>query len=266
MFGGMQPQIGGGQGRRFDFEGGGMGGGMQPQMAQQMVTGLEGRPLPPQFAQMPPQAFDRFSQEEMMMGGGRQASPYEAQIRAMLPAKGGGMGPVPKFANQQAYDDFMAQGGMQGMKDPRAGIGALGGMGFGRGFPGVPPIDRNTGYPVEDGLLPPLRGPDGVGDGTGPGGMGFDSGFPGGPSMTQLVNGPDPQVQRDIRPTNMQPSAIGSQMAYRPSMGAIDGRDLTRKLDITKRRQMDDLPGAIQNNLPPSLKRPTQGGMRGVRV
>jgi hypothetical protein len=49
-------------------------------------------------------------------------------------------------------------------------------------------------------------------------------------------------------------------------MGAIDGRDLTRKLDITKRRQMDDLPGAIQNNLPPSLKRPTQGGMRGVRV
>tara|TARA_R110000868_G_scaffold62218_1_gene188277 strand:- start:5900 stop:6412 length:513 start_codon:yes stop_codon:yes gene_type:complete len=53
----------------------------------------------------------------------------------------------------------------------------------------------------------------------------------------------------------------GMPSGFRPSMGAIDGRALTNNLDITKRRQMNELPGSIQNTLPPSLKRPTQARM-----
>ena len=53
----------------------------------------------------------------------------------------------------------------------------------------------------------------------------------------------------------------GMPSGFRPSMGAIDGRALTNNLDITKRRQMNSLPGSIENTLPPSLKRPTQARM-----
>lgn len=59
----------------------------------------------------------------------------------------------------------------------------------------------------------------------------------------------------------------GSGMAPggQPGMGAIDGRSLINALDITKRRNMSDPPSAIGNNLPQSLKRPTQGGVRGSK-
>jgi hypothetical protein len=80
---------------------------------------------------------------------------------------------------------------------------------------------------------------------------------------------------------------MGIPEAYRPTNGPIDGRQLRDQMDITKRRPMggpmgmmngfmdkyrdrDDrdqsrLPGAIGNDLPPSLKRPTQGNYKGYK-
>jgi hypothetical protein len=208
-----------------------MGGGSNPYTQQ--VMALEAQRLTQQAQQaqqMPPQAFDQFRQQEMMMGGG--------------------MGSTPSFASKQDYDNFMAQGGMQGVQDRMAGIGALGGqypglMDMVRGLPGGPPLVQNPGpgrsYPINDGpMMPPRMGDDGVGDGTGPGGMGF------GPRL-----GFNDFRKGDLPGRGMPPG-------YGPTKGPIDGRKLRDMMDIRTRRPIDGLPNALENNLPPSLKRPTQ--------
>ncbi len=70
----------------------------------------------------------------------------------------------------------------------------------------------------------------------------------------------------DMKPTTMANPMAGMPSGYRPTSGPIDGRKLRDMMDINRRRPMgrgDDrnggLPGAIENDLPPSLKRPTQG-------
>lgn len=70
----------------------------------------------------------------------------------------------------------------------------------------------------------------------------------------------------DMRPTNMsqpssmdQPSSLGTMPSYRPTMGPINGAEVASQMDVRQPRQMAGLPGSIANQLPPSLKRPTQG-------
>lgn len=282
---------GGGGGRQMPMASN-QGQQMQnPQMGQQMGVGQGGM-----FGQGG--TTMQTNQPPGMMGG--QIAPMQVgqQVSGQPMMGGGGMGPTPSFANQQAYDDFMAQGGMQGVQDRMAGIGALGGgqmpqqgmtkqqyfemygssfrpgmtmiddSGMGRGFPGGPPLVQNPGpgrsYPINDGpMMPPgsgypqptnttmpmpRRGADGVGDGTGPGGMGF--GFPRNPP-------PDPRFGFDDFRKGDLPGR-GMPPGYGPTKGPIDGRKLRDMMDIRTRRPMDNLPNALENNLPPSLKRPTQ--------
>ena len=273
-----------------------------------------------------------------MMGG--QIAPMQVGQQV-----GGGMGSTPRFANQQGYDDFMAQGGMQGIQDRMAGIGALGGMNytggsrdfdetgggllgggvFGQGQGRTPlQTDPNTGYPVgnqmpQQGMTKkqifemygglgrgpgmtmiddsgmgrdpsfPVRSPYAYDDPRNPGyGMiDVDRGFPGGPP---LVQNPGPGRSYPINdgpmmpprggypaPTNTtmplprrRPDDVlvskppgdlpgrGMPPGYGPTKGPIDGRKLRDMIDIRTRRPMDGLPNALENNLPPSLKRPTQ--------
>ena len=78
---------------------------------------------------------------------------------------------------------------------------------------------------------------------------------------------PQDPTKFGMRPTNMsQPSSMDqpSSMAlmpasYRPTMGPINGAEVASRMDVRQPRQMAGLPGSIANQLPPSLKRPTQG-------
>lgn len=312
----MGQQMGVGQGGMFG-QGGtsmmtnpNMGGQIAPmQVGQQVGGGFMGPRDNPALGLGPTQEQAQHFQDMMpymqkdangnLTPGGPARGPYGGP-----PAMGGGMGSTPSFANQQAYDDFMAQGGMQGIQDRMSGIGGLlGGQmpqqgmtkkqifemygagggpsfpapipyaydeprnpGYGmidvdRGFPGGQPLVQNPGpgrsYPINDGPmmpprggypaptnttmpLPPRMGADGVGDGTGPGGMGF------GPRL-----GFNDFRKGDLPGKGMPPG-------YGPTKGPIDGRKLRDMMDIRTRRPMDGLPNALENNLPPSLKRPTQ--------
>ena len=297
---------GGGGGRQMPMASN-QGQQMQnPQMGQQMGVGQGGM-----FGQGGTSMMTNPN-----MGG--QIAPMQVGQQVAGGMMGGGMGSTPMFANQQGYDDFMAQGGMQGVQDRMSGIGGLlggqmpqqgmtkqqylemygsgfkpgmtmiddSGMGrgpsfpapspyayddprnpgygmidVGRGFPGGQPLVQNPGpgrsYPINDGPmmpprggypaptnttmpLPPRMGADGVGDGTGPGGMGF------GPRL-----GFNDFRKGDLPGKGMPPG-------YGPTKGPIDGRKLRDMMDIRTRRPMDGLPNALENNLPPSLKRPTQ--------
>jgi hypothetical protein len=292
MGGGMQPQ---GQMPLEAYR------GQQPQGLMPMTPGIapqSGMFGRPQLNQQQQQAFDQMRQSNFMAPQ-RPQGPYETP--QPMPQMDGGMGMIDQ--QRQAQDQFAMQLAQQAQQAQTGNMDPMGRMPMQTNQPYAMPMQTQTTVSPTPGAAPSpqflqqiqqdqarqlaqqaQRAQQGMGlpqQGMGGGqqmpipqgiqdllrqSQSYAQSQMGGPSMTQLVNGPNPQVQRDIRPTNMQPSAIGSQTAYRPSMGAIDGRDLTKKLDITKRRQMDDLPGAIQNNLPPALKRPTQGGMRGVRV
>ena len=77
---------------------------------------------------------------------------------------------------------------------------------------------------------------------------------------------PQDPTKVDMRPTSMsqpssmdQPSSLGTMPAYRPTMGPINGAEVASRMDVRQPRQMAGLPGSIANQLPPSLKRPTQG-------
>jgi hypothetical protein len=59
----------------------------------------------------------------------------------------------------------------------------------------------------------------------------------------------------DQRPTNMDPSAIGSHASYRPTMGPVTASVMPQPMN----GGIAGLPNSIENQLPPSLKRPTQG-------
>lgn len=192
---------------------------------------------------------------------------------------GGGMGSMPRFANQQGYDDFMARGGMQGVQDRMAGIGGLffgngngGGMNYtggsrdfdetgGGGFNRYPPqIDPNTGYPVGAVVSKP------IGPGDGPFGYGGNRPGTQGPGDGLAPRGPYPINDGNVmppgagyppptnttmplprrRPDNVLVSkppgdlpGRGMPPGYGPTKGPIDGRKLRDMMDITKRRQMD---------------------------
>lgn len=270
--------MGGGGGRQMPMASN-QGQQMQnPQMGQQGMMG-----------QMPPPGgmFGQGGTSMMTnpnMGG--QIAPMQVGQQV-----GGGMGSMPRFANQQAYDDFMAQGGMQGIQDRMAGIGALGGMNYtggsknfdetgGGGFNRYPPqIDPNTGYPVGALVSKP------IGPGDGP--FGFGGNRPGtqGPGDGLAPRGPYPINDGNVmppgagyppptnttmplprrRPDNVLVSkppgdlpGRGMPPGYGPTKGPIDGRKLRDMIDIRTRRPVDGLPNALENNLPPSLKRPTQ--------
>ena len=77
---------------------------------------------------------------------------------------------------------------------------------------------------------------------------------------------PQDPTKVDMRPTSMsqpssmdQPSSLGTMPSYRPTMGPINGAEVASRMDVRQPRQMAGLPGSIANQLPPSLKRPTQG-------
>ena len=83
---------------------------------------------------------------------------------------------------------------------------------------------------------------------------------------------PQDPTKVDMRPTNMsqpssmdqpssmtQPSSMGTMPSYRPTMGPINGAEVASRMDVRQPRQMAGLPNSIANQLPPSLKRPTQG-------
>jgi len=86
------------------------------------------------------------------------------------------------------------------------------------------------------------------------------------------------QYKFDMRPTNMgqpssmdqpssmsQPSSMGAMPSYRPTMGPINGAEVASRMDIRQPRQMAGLPNSIANQLPPSLKRPTQGSYKNFK-
>jgi hypothetical protein len=217
----------------------GLFGGM-PQMPPQMSPVVEGRPVAPQFAQM---------------------QPLDPMIR------------------QQAFDQYMAQqGGMGGMQ-PAMGIAALGGQmpqrydgvgdSNGMGLPKfVPPPYMEGQIPTKGAMGAPM-----------------DYGTPRFPPQGMPQTQPPYQPYMggpDIKPTNMgKPEGMlpagGMPPGFRPT--SIDGRRLRDMMDITKRRFMgnmggmrgrdegdqDRLPGAIGNDLPPALRRPTQGGYKNFK-
>ena len=65
----------------------------------------------------------------------------------------------------------------------------------------------------------------------------------------------------DQRPTNMEGSAIGSQAAYRPTMGPLTAYGMQNPMS----GGISGLPNSIENQLPPSLKRPTQGSYKNFK-
>ena len=234
--------MGGGGGRQMPMASN-QGQQMQnPQMGQQGMMG-----------QMPPPGgmFGQGGTSMMTnpnMGG--QIAPMQVGQQV-----GGGMGSMPRFASQQAYDNFMAQGGMQGIQDRMAGIGALGGMNYtggsrdfdetgGANRPGTQgPGDGGAPrgyYPINDGnVMPP------------------GAGYPP-PTNTTM---PLPRRRPDNVLVSKPPGDLpgrGMPPGYGPTKGPIDGRKLRDMIDIRTRRPVDGLPNALENNLPPSLKRPTQ--------
>jgi len=214
---------------------------MYPGMAPQsgMMPQMGGNQIKPQnpAALFAPQVYQQpfgtgampmqTNQPPGMMGG---QMPQMAQQVSDQPMMGGGMGSMPRFANQQAYDDFMAQGGMQGVQDRMAGIGALGGQ--------MPPQGLTKKQYFEM-----------YGAGGGPGMTMIDDGGMGRPSIG--TQGPGDGLAPSLPARSLPP-------AYGPTKGPIDGRKLRDMMDIRTRRPVDGLPNALENNLPPSLKRPTQ--------
>jgi hypothetical protein len=78
------------------------------------------------------------------------------------------------------------------------------------------------------------------------------------------------------QPTSIPaPAGAGMPPGYRPTSGPIDGRHLRDMMEINRRRPMGDMKGdgrqgnvppvAIGNDLPTSLKRPTQGGYKNFK-
>jgi len=65
----------------------------------------------------------------------------------------------------------------------------------------------------------------------------------------------------DQRPTNMEESAIGSHASYRPTMGPITASGVPQPMN----GGIAGLPNSIENQLPPSLKRPTQGSYKNFK-
>ena len=185
------------------------------------------------LGQMPPYQMSQQVSDQPMMGG-------QMDHQTML----------------DFFKNFNGQGG--GMQPTMGGIGSLGvgqqvPMGGPEMFPYRPQVgDMPRGpQPMPQPIgTPAIRPPrfDGVGDGTGPGGRGLGS----------PINPPqDPRLGFDDFRKGDLPGR-GMPPAYGPTKGPIDGRKLRDMMDIRTRRPIDGLPNALENSLPPSLKRPTQ--------
>ena len=244
--------------------------GMQPQMGMAPQSGMLGQP---QLNQQQQQAFDQMRQSNFLAPQ-RPEGPYETP--QPMPKMGGGQ-QMTGF-NGVALPEFMRnQQSLGPMGQPQGG-------GFSDTYGGAP-VDQarmqaalRFAQQAQTGNMDPM------------GGMPMQTNqpyaMPGQPmGGGQQVFGSqgirdlfrDQYAQNQMNPNQVpygsaagqigmgnMPSNLpgrGMPSGFRPSMGAIDGRALTDKLDITKRRQMNELPGSIQNTLPPSLKRPTQARM-----
>jgi hypothetical protein len=234
---GMQPQ--------------GMMGG-QPQIAQQMQN--------PQMGMQPQGnaigAYNALNQQQQMPPAGGMLGGQTAQ---QVPSGFQMDQAALQQMMQRVQQMESAGGGMQ----PAMGIAALGGQ--------SPTVDK-YGIPYDVPTPMPMQG-----------GMGAPMDY-GTPRMQSDMN-PYQQNpnQVDMRPTNMQQQqsapplpGAGVPPGYRPTNGAIDGRHLRDMMDIYRSRPLgnmggeDDrgmgrLPGAISNDLPPSLKRPTQGNYKNFK-
>ena len=274
---GMQPQ--------------GMMGG-QPQIAQQMV----GSPALDQAA------FQQMMQAQQMQGGMQPATGI-ASLGGQMPmaSNQGQQMQNPQMGMQNALDSFNQQGNM-GQMPPQGGMfgapmmqtaqpqGMMGGQ-IAQQMPGGPQMDQSMLQQMMQaqqmqgagGGMQPAMGIAALNSKPMQGAMGapMDYATP----RTQSDMNPYQQNpnQVDMRPTNMQqqqsaPPLPGAGMppGYRPTSGTIDGKHLRDMMDIYRsrfmeggpgdgRRDRNRLPGAIGNDLPPSLKRPTQGNYKGFK-
>ena len=214
------------------MSGGGGGGGQMP------MASNRGQRQQQQMGQMPPSGgmfgapMMQTAQPQGMMG---------SQIAQQVP---GGF-QMDQSALQQMMQQIQQMQGAGGGMQPAMGIAALGGQSPAVDKYGIP-YDAPPQMPMQGGVSPYQENPN----------------------------------QVDMRPTNMQqptsmpnPAGAGMPPGYRPTKGPIDGRKLRDMMDITRRRPiagLDDsdmgrLPGAIANDLPPSLKRPTQGSYKNFK-
>ena len=218
-------------------------GGMQPQ-------GGFGGPMNDQ------QAYSQF----MAQQGGMQPQG---------PALGGGMS-GGQMNDQQAQMNFMAeQQRMMGNNPQMAGGNPQAGSPFGSGLAAL----MNSGNAMNNpnGAPNPFMSQ-----------QQNASQFTGAPNpflsqqqgAQQFTGAPNPFLSQ--QPTSVQrPAGAGMPPGYRPTSDPIDGRHLRDMMDIGRRRPMGDmkgdgrqvnsLPGSIGNDLPPSLKRPTQGDYRNLK-
>jgi hypothetical protein len=224
----QNPQMGFGQSALGQMQGGQSAVGQMGQMAPQvgMMPKMGGNQITPQnpAALFAPQVYQ---QQQMPGPGGMFGSPTGNIMETDQPMAG-----QPQMY-PQAFDQFRQEEMMMGgMQPAMGGIGALSGQ---------MPMNDPYGMPYET-----------------PKPMPMGRGFPGGP----------PLVSQPVRPMigtqgpgdGLEPSLPGRGMppAYGPTKGPIDGRKLRDMMDIRTRRPVDGLPNALENNLPPSLKRPTQ--------
>lgn len=222
--------------------------GVQPQMGMAPQSGMFGQP---QLNQQQQQAFDQMRQSNFLAPQGPQG-PFETPQ------------PMPQVVGMpmQTNQPYTAQGVPASMVDQtpfafdqqsRAAFDQQQKMAdlYGRSDGGMQLNQPNQPYampgqPMGDGQ--PMFGGKGIQD-------------------LFRQNQMQRQQARAAYDKSLMDLQNGSGMAPggQPGMGAIDGRSLINALDITKRRNMSDPPSAIGNNLPQSLKRPTQGGVRGSK-
>ena len=165
----------------------------------------------------------------------------------------GGMFGQPQIAQQMPGGPQMDQSMLQKMIQARQMQGAGGGMQPAMGIAGLGVQPMQIGTPME--YASPRFTPQG--------------------EMNPYQQNPN---QVDMRTTNMgqpsamnqpssmtQPSSMGAMPSYRPTMGPINGAEVASRMDIRQPRQMAGLPNSIANQLPPSLKRPTQGSYKNFK-
>jgi hypothetical protein len=245
---------------------GGMFGGMQPQST--FSDSASGQPYMGQVPMGSPMMQNGMSQPQVQRPLGApmpmipQMTAPGGMPQSITQAYQGLFGDMPMQTAQQmptqmaqqmppqAFDQFRQEEMMMGRgMEPSmgAGIAALGGQ-----MPMGGPMDYGTPR------FPPQGMPQTQ------------------PPYQPYMGGPDIKPTNMGKPEGMLPAG-GMPPGFRPT--SIDGRRLRDMMDITKRRFMgnmggmrgrdegdqDRLPGAIGNDLPPALRRPTQGGYKNFK-
>lgn len=180
-----------------------------------------------------PMASDRGQQQQQTMGG------MQTPMGQQMPPSGGMFGGEPNGQMQQ-MQQLMQQAQQQQM------MGGNSPYQMAQQFPSGNPMDGGMASTLDDFQRQQMIGRPEM------------SGIQG------LMGNPN---QVDMRPTAMANPNAGMPPSYRPTSGPVDGRMLRDMMQINRRRPMGGdqsggLPGSIANDLPPSLKRPTQGDYR----